>query len=447
MTRRVRLGLGGLAGLVLAASVAVAYAAVGDLTPQGCIDDNDSGVDTCAVSIDGLQRPEKMVISPDGNSVYAVGDDDDAVAMLERDVGSGALTPIGCVDDNDTGADSCAQTADGLAGAHAVTVSPDGKSVYVAADVDDALARFKRNPATGELTPKGCIQDNDSATDSCAQSTDGLDGAHSIVVSHDGRWVYVASEYDEAIVRFKRSTRTGALTPIDCVDDNDTGADDCAQSTDGLGRSHQIAMSPDGKSLYAASIEDDAVVRFKLRTNGVLVAKGCIDDNDTGIDACKRHTNGLEGARSVTVSPDGSSVYVGSSGDDAVVQFERDTISGALHPSGCIDDNDTGDDDCEQSADGLDYDQSVAVSPDGTSAYVTGLRDDAVAILTRDPGTGGLTPTGCIDDNDTGSDACGQSTDGLDGAASVGVSPDGADVYVSSIWDDAIVRFDRETVP
>src|SRR5213594_1845425 len=143
MTRRVRLGVGVLA--VAGVISAVAYAATGDLTPQGCIDDNDTGADDCAQSADGLQRPEKLVISPDGNTVYAVGDDDDAVAILARDAGTGALTPVGCVDDNDTGADSCAQTADGLAGAHAVTVSPDGKSVYVAADVDDALTRFKRD--------------------------------------------------------------------------------------------------------------------------------------------------------------------------------------------------------------------------------------------------------------------------------------------------------------
>src|SRR5206468_10651005 len=164
--------------------------------------------------------------------------------------------------------------------------------------------------------------------------------------------------------------------------------DDCAQSTDGLARSHQIAMSADGKSLYAASIVDGAVVRFKLKTNGVIVPKGCIQDNDTGTDACAKATNGLEGARSVAVSPHGTSVYVGSSGDDAVVHFQRDTTSGALHPSGCVDDNDTGDDDCAQSTDGLDYDQSVAVSPDGSSVYVAGLRDDAIVGFGRDPGTG-----------------------------------------------------------
>ena len=442
MRRWARLGLGVLA--VVGAISAVAYAATGDLTPQGCIDDNDTGVDTCAASTDGLQRNEGLALSPDATSVYVAADDDDAVTTLARDPGSGALTAVGCVDDNDTGPDDCSQSADGLAGAHSAAVSPDGKSVYVTADADDAVARFKRDPASGALTPKGCIQDNDSGTDGCAQTTDGLDGAHSVVISPDGRWVYVTSEYDDAIVRFKRSTRTGALTPIDCVDDNDTGADDCSQSTDGLGRSHQIAMSPDGKSLYAASIDDGAVVRFKRKTtNGVLVPKGCIQDNDTGTDACARDANGLEGARSVAVSPDGSSVYVGSSGDDAVVHFQRDTTSGALHPSGCVDDNDTGDDHCAQSADGLDYDQSVAVSPDGSSVYVAGLRDDAIVGFGRDPGTGALTPQGCIDDDESGADDCAQSADGLDGVTSVVISPDGASVYVSSIFDDAVVRFDR----
>jgi 6-phosphogluconolactonase (cycloisomerase 2 family) len=433
--------------LAVAASVAVAFGAVGDLTPQGCIDDNDSGVDTCAVSTDGLQRNEGMTLSPDGTSAYVAADDDDAVTALARDPGSGALTPVGCVDDNDTGADDCAQSADGLAGAHSVTVSPDGKSVYVTADFDDAVAVFKRDPASGALTPKGCVQDNDSATDGCAQSTDGLDGAHSVVVSPDGRWVYVASEWDEAIVRFRRSLRSGALTPIDCIDDNDTGADDCAQSIDGLARVHQIALSPDGNSLYAAAIVDDSVVRFKRKTNGVLVPKGCIQDNDTGTDGCTRQTNGLEGARALTVSPDGSSLYVGASGDDAVVHLTRDTTSGGLHPGGCVDDNDTGDDDCPQSADGLDYPQSVAVSPDGASLYVAGLRDDAMVVLTRDVGTGALTPQGCIDDNDTGADDCAQSTDGLDGAASVSVSPDGGFVYIASIFDDAVVGFGREAGP
>ena len=74
--------------------------------------------------------------------------DDDAVVRLDRDPASGALTPAGCVDDNDApqGPDTCAQSADGLDAASSIAVSPDGESVYVAAVNDDAIVRLDRDP-------------------------------------------------------------------------------------------------------------------------------------------------------------------------------------------------------------------------------------------------------------------------------------------------------------
>lgn len=121
--------------------------------------------------------------------------------------------------------------------------------------------------ATGDLTPQGCIDDNDTGPDSCAQATDGLEGARAVVVSPDGRSVYAASQFDDAVVRFDRDPATGALTPQGCVDDNDTGGDTCAQSTDGLRFATSLVASPDGSSLYAASDVDEAVVIFG-RDNG-----------------------------------------------------------------------------------------------------------------------------------------------------------------------------------
>src|SRR5688572_7719115 len=63
----------------------------------------------------------------------------------------------GCV--HDAGRDSCAD-ATGLLYAQDVTVSPDGRSVYVAAEVAGAIAIFDR-AADGHLTQKpglaGCI--------------------------------------------------------------------------------------------------------------------------------------------------------------------------------------------------------------------------------------------------------------------------------------------------
>ncbi len=46
-----------------------AAAAVGDLTPAGCIGNSNPGPPSC-IGADGLDGPESVAVSPDGRSVY-----------------------------------------------------------------------------------------------------------------------------------------------------------------------------------------------------------------------------------------------------------------------------------------------------------------------------------------------------------------------------------------
>jgi hypothetical protein len=181
---------------------------------------------------------------------------------MGRDPQTGRLTPQGCVDDDGDGPDNCSQTADGLDGARSVVVSPDGESVYVAAQIDDAVARFDRNPDTGALSDEGCVDDEDSGPDTCAGSSPGLDGAFSLSVSADGLSLYAAALEDDAVARFDRDPETGELTAGGCIDDNDApdGPDECAQSANGLGGAVGLASSAGTTSLYVLSVYDEAVL-------------------------------------------------------------------------------------------------------------------------------------------------------------------------------------------
>ena len=368
--------------------------ASGALTPRGCIDDNDppAGPDNCADDTNGLDGAGSVAVSADGNSVYVASDqDDDAIARFDRSA-SGKLTPRGCIDDNDPpdGPDNCATDANGLDDASSVAVSRDGRSVYAATEGDNAIVHFKRNGRTGALTPRGCIDDNDDGPDNCADDTNGLNGAGAVAVSPDGKSVYVIGENDDAIVTFKRSSRTGKLTPRGCIEDNDppAGPDDCGDDANGLSRVGSVAVSPDGTSVYVTGEDDDAIVTFKRNSRtGKLTPRGCIEDNDPpeGPDDCAADTNGLEGASSVAVSQDGKSVYVTSEDDDAITLFKRNKRSGKLTPQGCIEDNDPpeGPDDCGDGTNGLDSTEGVTVSPDGKSVYVTSEGDDAIVHFRR----------------------------------------------------------------
>jgi DNA-binding beta-propeller fold protein YncE len=106
-----------------------------------------------------------------------------------------------------------------------------------------------------------------------------------------------------------------------------------------------VTISPDGASAYAASFSSNAVAIFDRNpTTGALTQKpgtaGCISETGTA-GACVDGT-ALDGAVSVTVSPDGTSAYVASLGGDAVAIFDRDTPPQTTidsGPSGLTNDN------------------------------------------------------------------------------------------------------------
>jgi hypothetical protein len=408
------------------------------------------------------------------------------------------------------GTDACAPIASiaqaggnsGLDNLRSVVESADGTSLYAASGFDDAVARFARAPDTGALTYQDCItgetESGPTGTNACTKiasatasgQDSGLDLLQSLALSADDTSLYAAAVGDDAVARFDRDLATGALTFGDCIT-GETASNDSACSAigaatatgadSGLDGIRAVAVSADGTSLYAVSPDDDAVARFdRDPATGVLTYQGCItgetESGPAGTNACTQIASatasgadsGLDTPFAVALSADGTSLYVASLGDDAVVRFTRDPVTGALTYEGCITgetaSGPTGTSACVQipsastagTDSGLDEAYALAVSADGTSLYAVSERDDAVARFARNPETGALTYQGCItgetQSGPTGMNACAQiasatpggTNSGLDKLRSVAVSADGTSVYAASPADDAVARFDRE---
>ena len=316
---------------------------------------------------------------------------DGAVARFNRNTTTGAITQpagkAGCVADWGSGSVPCAG-GNGLNYPTSVAVSPDGKSVYVASGDSDAVARFNRNTTTGAIAQpagsSGCVGETGWP---CADGH-GLGGPSSVAVSPDGKSVYVAS--GNGVARFNRNTTTGAITEpagsAGCI--SNTGAGGCADGH-ALVAARSVAVSPDGKSVYVASFFSDAVVRLKRKRSGAITqpagSAGCV--SETGAGPCA-DGHGLYAPAGVALSPDGLSVYVASYDSDGVARLDRDTSSGAIaQPAGtvgCISDYGTryGTGPC---ADGhaLSSPTGVVVSPDGKSVYAASFFSDAVVRFNR----------------------------------------------------------------
>jgi DNA-binding beta-propeller fold protein YncE len=337
---------------------------------------------------------------------------------------SGGLTQqagrAGCLSADGTGGFSDAATEGECALAPAVglptalVLSPDGRNAYVAAH-REAVAVLDRDPRSGVLAAKrgqgGCL------------SRDGTPGGERTRRLHGG----------SAFGR-ERSCVTGrALFGV----------------TD-------VALSPDGRNAYVGSVEGLAILdrdrrgalKQKRGASGCLTRTGTTRGRAAGRGTCARAT-GLYGVSSVTVSPDGLTVYVTSVD---VLAFARDARTGALTQirgrAGCVAATRAGEGGRDCVADpAVEGATSLTVSPDGRQVYAASGTDagaaGAVAILARDRSTGALTPLpgrrGCV----SAATGCAHAR-GLRGAAAVATSPDGANAYVVSYLGCAIAVFDRD---
>ena len=348
----------------------------------------------------GLSGAWGVAVSRDDRNVYATGSSSNTVAVFSRDGVRGELTFVEMHEDDIGG-------VDGLDHADSLAVSPDDKNVYVTGGHDDALAVFSRSVVTGRLTFVEVHKDG-------IGGVDGLDEAHSVAVSADGRNVYVASSEDDAVAVFHRNSDTGILTFAEVHKDG-------VGPIDGLDRVRSVVVSPDDKNVYAASNYGDAVVVFRRdAVTGVLTFVEAQKDGENGVD-------GLNGAEWVTVSPDNRHVYVASRIDDAVTVFSRNTTTGALTFVETHKDTSSG-------IDTLDGAHAVVVSVDNASVFVISDIDDALLVFRRNIATGALIFVEVLVDNIGG-------VDGLESPFSLAVSADNKNLYVAGNKDDSVAVF------
>jgi DNA-binding beta-propeller fold protein YncE len=298
---------------------------------------------------------------------------------------------------------------------------------------------------------RGCLVDRSAPADGCgtARALKGpgpFMGSRAIALSPDGKHVYVAASRSDAIAIFRRDARTGRLTQPPgtggCVAVK--GASGCARAV-GLDGPNSLAISADGRSLYATSRGSNSVSAFRRNpANGALsqlpASAGCIAGLPVPVCAAGR---ALLGPDVVVVSPDGENVYVGSFFANAVAVFDRDRASGALtqagDSSGCLAEAIAG---CAVGL-ALGAPEGMAISGDGANLYVATAVSSALVVLARDRSTGALTQasdgSGCI--VDTPLTGCTTGVQ-LGGANAVAFNP-GGDVYATSLLSNSVTAFTR----
>ena len=312
-----------------------------------------------------------VVVSPSGNIVYVAAPTVSTVSAFRLSIAPDQISIGGSPGSNETSFLHNATANDGLLGVTRLAITPgtsDGSifgprvSLYALAPANNAITAFNvsenfilvQPPVLGfvkTLLGGTCTPD---ATHGCLAN---FSDPRNLVVSPDGKHVYVAVHGTSRIKGFVRTTNSAAISEIgEWVDGSSGGSL--------LGGAIDVAISPDGNFVYALADTDAAITIFSRNaTSGLLTLVGTVSNGGS--------VTGLSQGRRILVSPDGHALVV-SNASSQVVVFDRNTATGALiinqqagsGPTGLATAN-------------------LAISPDSEHVYLEKNNQDSGDVFTR----------------------------------------------------------------
>jgi 6-phosphogluconolactonase (cycloisomerase 2 family) len=447
----------------------------------GCTteDGKSNAVDAQCADGRGLFGAEALTLSPDGKFAYTYSYETGAIAILSRDPATGVLTQA-----DDAGACVARSTLSGdcTAGrlpsansdsAHALAITPDGAFLFAAGSAGAIVSVFARNASTGALTEiagvDGCVStdgnDANSGVGSCSVFAP-LDATQALALSPDGKFLYVGGDSDTTGLTIFSVGATGTLTPLADPNGCVTPIATAGCSEERYGKSfYDIALSPDGRTLYAIDDADDVVDAFTRDAGTGVVTQPdslgyCVYNGGVGTEDPCMVGHGMKGVQSVEVSPDGKLVIVGTYDDttDGLAVLHR-AATGELSQSdgaaGCL--NVHSSDGCGASRQTADVYRTL-FTPDSKTLFVAGYSlgsPDASGIAVFDVAADGTLAQragalGCY--SDSGKDSTGASggctaARGVKGPVGLVLSADGKWLYESAYGDNGVATFRLEFAP
>ena len=314
--------------------------------------------------IEGLAAPSRVLISPNGASVYVTSQDMNSLAVFDRDSDPespnfGRLSFRQVFRDGQGGANA-------LLGAHGMAMDADFRHLYVAASFESAIGVFRRE-SDGSLTPDGEVRGG-------VAGVTGLAGIRDLVVSRDRSQVLGVGAEANTVVVFNRNNNSASA---------DFGRLAFLQSLPLIGGTRPISISIPG-TFDPTDIEHVYVVA--QNSNSLHVLRRQTDPTSPGFGTVQnlfRYAHGdpgierMRGPRAVRVSPNGKRVYVSSQLDHSVLAFDRDLNRGSGNFGGLnLAEIRT---DSVDGVDGINNVYGLAVSNDSRHVYAAGFGDAAIA--------------------------------------------------------------------
>jgi 6-phosphogluconolactonase len=250
----------------------------------------------------GGADPCHLVVDRGGRNVLVANYGGGSVAVLPIGM-DGRLRPAATIRRHTgSGPDRTRQEA---AHAHAIVLDP-AERFALAADLGaDRIFVYRFAAETGGL----------EANDPEAVALEPGSGPRHLAWHPSGVYLYEINELRSTVTGFRYDAGRGALEPFQTLTTLPAGYS-------GGNTAAEIAISPDGRFLYASNRGDDSLARFAVdAASGTLVPLGPV-------------SSGGRAPRQFAIDPSGRWLLVANQDSDAIAVFRLDPVSGRPAPVG-----------------------------------------------------------------------------------------------------------------
>jgi len=188
--------------------------------------------------------------------------------------------------------------------AHSINLSPDNRFAYVADLGLDKIMIYKLDSKSGRLLQ------NDPPEIKIKHGA----GPRHLSFGPDGKYAYLINELDETIIAFAQDSKSGKLSEIQTIStlpEGFVGTSYCAE----------VRVHPSGKFLYGSNRGHDSIVIYKINPeSGTLTLLGF-------------QNSGIKNPRNFNIDPTGQFCTVANQDSDTVIVFRINQETGLLEPT------------------------------------------------------------------------------------------------------------------
>ncbi|NQT00869.1 MAG: lactonase family protein [Planctomycetes bacterium] len=189
--------------------------------------------------------------------------------------------------------------------AHSINVSPDNRFAFVADLGIDKIMIYRLD------TEKGTIEKNSPPFTKVKPGA----GPRHFAFHPNGKYAYVINELDYTVTAFAYEPASGTLTDIQTITTLPSGFD-------GSNSCAEVRVHPNGKFLYGSNRGHDSIVVYRINS-----AKGTLT-------FVEHETADIKTPRNFNIDPTGRFCLVANQGKNSIVVFRINQKTGALEPTG-----------------------------------------------------------------------------------------------------------------